>query len=294
MNGVKSDPHFVPEAAELTINRWILTELARAERDVTEALEAYRFNDASGALYRFVWNQFCDWYLELLKPVFSGEDEGAKAEAQACSAYVLEEIYKLLHPFMPFMTEELWAHTAGEGQERDGLLCHADWPSPSYADNAAADEINWLIDLVSGIRSVRSEMNVPPAATAPLVVVGANSLTRERLFRHDAAIKRLARVEAISLAEAAPKGAAQIIVAEATACLPLGNLIDLAAEKSRLEKAIAKAEGEVARIDGKLSNEKFVANANPEVVEAERERHAELTSQIESLRTALARVSEAG
>ncbi len=294
MNGVKSDPHFVPEAAELTINRWILTELARTERDVTEALEAYRFNDAAGALYRFVWNQFCDWYLELLKPVFGGEDEGAKAEAQACSAYVLEEIYKLLHPFMPFMTEELWAHTAGEGQERDGLLCHAEWPSPSYADNAAADEINWLIDLVSGIRSVRSEMNVPPSATAPLVVVGANSLTRERLFRHDAAIKRLARVEAVSLAEAAPKGAAQIIVAEATACLPLGNLIDLSAEKSRLEKAIAKAEGEVARIDGKLSNEKFVANANPEVVEAERERHAELTSQIESLRTALARVSEAG
>ncbi len=294
MNGAKSDPHFVPEAAELTINRWILTELARAERDVTEALEAYRFNDAAGALYRFVWNQFCDWYLELLKPVFSGEDEGAKAEAQACSAYVLEEIYKLLHPFMPFMTEELWAHTAGDGAERDGLLCHAEWPSPSYADNAAADEINWLIDLVSGIRSVRSEMNVPPSATAPLVVVGANSLTRERLFRHDAAIKRLARVEAISLTESAPKGAAQIVVAEATACLPLGNLIDLAAERSRLEKAIAKAEGEVARIDGKLSNEKFVANANPEVVEAERERHAELTSQIASLRTALARVSEAG
>jgi valyl-tRNA synthetase len=294
MNGVKSDPHFVPEAAELTINRWILTELARTERDVTEALEAYRFNDAAGALYRFVWNQFCDWYLELLKPVFGGEDAGAKAEAQACSAYVLEEIYKLLHPFMPFMTEELWAHTAGEGQERDGLLCHAEWPSPSYADNAAADEINWLIDLVSGIRSVRSEMDVPPSATAPLVVVGANSLTRERLFRHDAAITRLARVEGISLAESAPKGAAQIIIAEATACLPLGNLIDLAAEKSRLEKAIAKAEGEVARIDGKLSNEKFVANANPEVVEAERERHAELASQIESLRTALARVSEAG
>lgn len=294
MNGAKSDPHFVPEAAELTINRWILTELARAERDVTEALEAYRFNDAAGALYRFVWNQFCDWYLELLKPVFGGEDAAAKAEAQACSAYVLEEIYKLLHPFMPFMTEELWAHTAGEGQERDGLLCHAEWPSPSYTDNAAADEINWLIDLVSGIRSVRSEMNVPPSATAPLVVVGANSLTRERLFRHDAAIKRLARVEAISLAESAPKGAAQIVVAEATVCLPLGKLIDLTAEKNRLEKAIAKAEGEVARIDGKLSNEKFVANANPEVVEAERERHEELTSQIASLRTALARVSEAG
>ncbi|ACI54767.1 valyl-tRNA synthetase [Rhizobium leguminosarum bv. trifolii WSM2304] len=294
MNGAKSDPHFVPEAAELTINRWILTELARTERDVTEALEAFRFNDAAGALYRFVWNEVCDWYLELLKPVFNGEDEGAKAEAQACSAYILEEIYKLLHPFMPFMTEELWAHTAGEGKERDTLVCHAEWPSPSYADNGAADEINWLIDLVSGIRSVRAEMNVPPSATAPLVVVKANNLTRERLFRHDAAIKRLARVEAISQADDAPKGAAQIVVDEATICLPLGNLIDLSTEKARLEKAIGKMEGEISRIDGKLSNEKFVANANPEVVEAERERLEELKGQIASLKTALSRVSEAG
>jgi valyl-tRNA synthetase len=293
MNGAKSDPYFVPEAAELTINRWILTELARTERDVTEALEAHRFNDAAGALYRFVWNQVCDWYLELLKPVFSGEDEGAKAEAQACTAYVLEEIYKLLHPFMPFMTEELWAHTAGEGVERDTLICHADWPAPSYADDNAADEINWLIDLVSGIRSVRAEMNVPPAATAPLVVVNANSLTRERLSRHQAAIKRLARMEEISLADTAPKGAAQIIVGEATACLPLGKLIDLAAEKARLEKAIAKAGSEMNRINGKLSNERFVANANPEIVAAERERLGELEGQIESLRVALSRVSEA-
>ncbi|MFF0919053.1 valine--tRNA ligase [Rhizobium leguminosarum] len=294
MNGAKSDPHFVPEAAELTINRWILTELARTERDVTEALEAFRFNDAAGALYRFVWNEVCDWYLELLKPVFNGEDEGAKAEAQACSAYILEEIYKLLHPFMPFMTEELWAHTAGEGRERDTLVCHAEWPAPSYADDGAADEINWLIDLVSGIRSVRAEMNVPPSATAPLVVVKANNLTRERLFRHDAAIKRLARVEAISLADDAPKGAAQIVIAEATICLPLGKLIDLSAEKARLEKAIAKMEGEISRIDGKLSNEKFVANANAEVVEAERDRLEELKGQIASLRIALSRVSEAG
>ncbi|TCU20853.1 valyl-tRNA synthetase [Rhizobium azibense] len=292
MNGVKSDPNFVPEATGLTINRWILTELARTERDVTEAIESYRFNDAAGVLYRFVWNQVCDWYLELLKPVFSGEDEGAKKEAQACSAYVLEEIYKLLHPFMPFMTEELWAHTAGEGVERT-LICHAEWPAPSYADNAAADEINWLIDLVSGIRSVRAEMNVPPSATAPLVVVKANNLTRERLARHEAAIKRLARVEAISLADSAPKGAAQIVVSEATVCLPLGTLIDLSVERARLEKAINKTEGEIARINGKLSNEKFVANANPDVVEAERERLAEFQSQIASLKVALSRVSEA-
>ncbi|MFK0330732.1 valine--tRNA ligase [Rhizobium sp. NPDC090275] len=293
MNGVVNDPHFIPEAAELTVNRWILTELSRTERDLTEAIEAYRFNDAAGVLYRFVWNQVCDWYLELLKPIFGGTDEGAKKEAQSCVAYVLEEIYKLLHPFMPFMTEELWAHTAGEGRERDGLVCHAEWPSPSYADDAAADEINWLIDLVSDIRSVRSEMNVPPSAVAPLVFVNANSLTRDRLSRHDAAIKRLARVDGISLADQAPKGAAQIVAGEATVCLPLGALIDLGAEKARLEKAIAKTEAEMARINGKLSNEKFVANANPEVVAAERERLEELTVQLASLKIALSRVDEA-
>ncbi|MBP1875670.1 valyl-tRNA synthetase [Ensifer adhaerens] len=294
MNGVTNSDGFIPEASSLTINRWILTELSRTIRDVTEALEGFRFNEAAGSLYRFVWNQFCDWYLELLKPVFSGEDEAAKRESQACVAYVLDEIYKLLHPFMPFMTEELWDQTAGEGRERAGLLCHAEWPSASYADDAAADEINWLIDLVSGIRSVRSEMNVPPAATAPLIVVAANALTRERLERHASAIGRLARVEHIDHASVAPRGSAQIVIGEATACLPLGNLIDLSAEKARLEKAISKVDVERDRILGKLANEKFVANAKPELVEAERERLVELDLQKESLGIALARVAEAG
>jgi valyl-tRNA synthetase len=294
MNGVASDPKFVPETASLTINRWILTELARTARGVTEAIETYRFNDAAGTLYRFIWNQFCDWYLELLKPVFSGEDAAAKAESQACVAYVLEQSYKLLHPFMPFMTEELWAHTVGEGQTRESLICHADWPTPAYSDDGAADEINWLVDLVTGIRSVRAEMNVPPSATAPLVVVGANETTRKRLATHDQAVRRLARVSEVRFEEAAPKGAAQIVVGEATACLPLGTLIDLSAERARLEKAIDKAKAEAARIQGKLSNEKFVANAKPEVVEAERERAAELEQQLASLSVALARVSEAG
>ncbi|QGG90340.1 valine--tRNA ligase [Agrobacterium sp. MA01] len=294
MNGVKADPAFLPETTSLAINRWILTELARTEAEVTEAIENYRFNDAAGSLYRFVWNQFCDWYLELLKPVFMGEDESAKKEAQACAAFVLEQIYKLLHPFMPFMTEELWAHTAGEGVSRDTLLCHADWPTPEFSDENSAADINWLIDLVTGIRSARSEMNVPPGATAPLVVVGANGVTQERLIRHDAAIKRLARVEAITVADVAPKGAAQIVVGEATACLPLGALIDLSAEKARIEKAIAKVDQELGRIAGKLGNEKFVANANPEVVAAERERQQELEGQKTSLLTALSRVVEAG
>ncbi|MCF6370711.1 valine--tRNA ligase [Rhizobium halophilum] len=290
MNGVERDAHFIPETTTLAINRWILTELARTIREVTEAIEGQRFNDAAGALYRFVWNQFCDWYLELLKPVFAGEDERAKAEAQACAAYVLEETYKLLHPFMPFMTEELWSHTASRGT----LLCHADWPRPEFSDDAAAADINWLIDLVSGLRSARAEMNVPPSAIAPLVVVGANDITTSRLKRHDAAIRRLARVESITTTDTAPKGAAQVVVGEAIACLPLGNLIDLVAEKARIEKAIGKAEADRDRVAKKLANDKFVQNADPEVVAAERERYAELEVQLTALRTAAQRIAEAG
>ncbi|MGF9562041.1 valine--tRNA ligase [Neorhizobium sp. JUb45] len=289
MNGVKRDPHFIPDATTLTINRWILTELGITIRDVTEAIESHRFNEAASSLYRFVWNQFCDWYLELLKPIFMGEDEAAKKEAQGCAAYVLEEIYKLLHPFMPFMTEELWAHT----DSRDNLLCHTDWPAPEFADATAAAEINWLVDLVTGLRSARSEMNVPPSATAPLIMVGASELTQGRLQRHDAAIRRLARVDAISLADAAPKGAAQVVIGEATACLPLGSLIDFAAERARIEKTLGKVDADIARAKGKLSNEKFVANADPEVVAAERERLAELEMQRASLLTALQRLNEA-
>ena len=290
MNGVSRNPAFVPENAKLTVNRWILTELSKTVGDVTQAIETHRFNEAANALYRFVWNQVCDWYLELLKPIFMGDDEAAKAEAQACMAYVLEQTYRLLHPFMPFMTEELWAHTA----QRDGLLCHADWPLANFADDAAAEEINWLVDLVSGLRSARAEMNVPPSATAPLVVVGANELTQGRLKQHESAIGRLARVASIELADVAPKGAAQVVVGEATACLPLGTLIDLAAEKARIEKNIGKTQAEMERIGKKLANDKFVANADPEVVAAERERFAELEIQIANLRTAMLRVSEAG
>ncbi len=294
MNGASRDPAFRPEATQLMISRWILTELARTTGEVTAAIEALKFNEGASALYRFVWNQVCDWYLELLKPVFSGEDEAAKIEAQACMGYVLDEIYKLLHPFMPFMTEELWAHTAGEGAERSALLCHTDWPVPGFADDAAADEINWLIDLVTGLRSVRAEMNVPPAAKAPLVVLNASATTCKRLLQHDPAIQRLARVEDIVLESEAPKGAAQLVVGEATYCLPLGSLIDLAAETARLTKSMAKIDQDMDRIHSRLGNEKFVANARPELVEAERERLAELLQQRGSLVLAVERLKDAG
>jgi valyl-tRNA synthetase len=277
--------------AKLTVNRWILTELARATREITDGILAYKFNEASGAAYRFVWNTVCDWYVELLKPVFSGEDEAGKAESRAVMAFVLDEIYKLLHPFMPFMTEELWQQTAGEGGERATLLCHAAWPKPEFEDAEAAAEINWLVDLVSGIRSVRSEMNVPAGATAPLVVLGTGDETRQRLARHDSAIRRLARVGDISFATDAPKASAQIVVGEATFSLPLGELIDIKAEAARLGKELAKVGEEIARINKKLDNPNFVAKAAEEVVEAEREKLADYKDQEGRLAVALSRIA---
>ena len=290
MNGVARNDEVWLSDAKLTVNRWILTELAKAAREITSALESYRFNDAAGAAYRFVWNTFCDWYLELLKPVFMGDDAAAKAEAQAVAAFVLDEIYKLLHPMMPFITEELWARTAGEGRERATLLCHARWPQPAFEDGEAADEINWLVDLVTGIRSVRSEMNVPAGAVAPLVVVGAGQASRDRLARHDSAIKRLARVGDISFAAEAPKSSAQIVIGEATFCLPLGDLIDVSAEAARLKKELAKVADEIARIDKKLSNPQFVAKAAEEVVAGEREKREEFAATQARLEVALARI----
>ncbi|MFZ2102835.1 MAG: valine--tRNA ligase [Oricola sp.] len=291
MNGVRHDPAFRPEDATLQINRWILTEFTRVAREVAQGIDQYRFNDAASALYRFVWNTFCDWYLELLKPVFNGDDEAAKAEAQACTAHVLDATYTLLHPFMPFMTEELWALTA---DGRDTLLCHAEWPRPDFEDADAAGEINWLIELVTGVRSVRAEMNVPASATAPLVVVGAEDETCARLLRHDPAIKRLARIEDIVVGSEVPTGSAQIVIGEATACLPLGGLIDVDAERARLTRAIEKAEADIAKLEAKLGNDKFVANAKPEVVASERDKLDEALSARDSLKAALARISAIG
>jgi len=291
MNGAVLDPAFDPASAKLTINRWILTELTRTSNEVKAAIEAYKFNEASSALYRFVWNQVCDWYLELLKPIFNGEDEAAKAEARACAAHVLSEAVKLLHPFMPFMTEELWEHLAGPDA---GLACHAAWPEPVFEDEAAAAEINWLIDLVSGLRSVRAEMNVPAAAKSQLVMVGTSTITGERLVRHEPAIRQLARVTDIVLESAVPGGSAQIVVGEATACLPLGELIDFTAEKARLEKALAKLGDDIDKIERKLANEKFVANAKPEIVLAERDKLADLLGQKDKIAQAIDRVSQTG
>ncbi|QFT00012.1 Valine--tRNA ligase [Labrenzia sp. THAF191b] len=294
MNGCARMEGFDPAATKHTLNRWIATETGRCIAEVTEALEDFRFNDASGAAYRFTWNTFCDWYLELAKPIFNGEDEAAKAETRATAAWALDEILKVLHPIMPFLTEELWERLGDEGNAHDGLLMLTAWPEAKVSDEAAAGEINWLVDLISEIRSVRAEMNIPAGAKVSVVVAGASDQTKARLKTHESAILRLARAEAVSLADAAPSGAAQIIVGEATVCLPLAGVIDLGAEKTRLQKEAGKLEGEISKIEKKLSNPAFVAKAPEEVVDGEREKVAESKEKLEKVQTALSRLAEIG
>jgi valyl-tRNA synthetase len=292
MNAVNHAPDFDPAGAKLQLNRWILTELSSTVADVTTSLEKYRFNDASAAAYRFVWNTYCDWYLELLKPVFNGDDETAKAEAQAVAGFVLDQIYKLLHPFMPFMTEELWAETSPTG--RQTLLCHAAWPQPGLDDENSAAEINWLIELVSSIRSVRSEMNIKPGQLLPLVIVGASKETTVRVTAHDAAISRLARVETINIADVAPEGAAQIVVGEATVCLPLKGVVDFAAEIARLNKELSGLDKDIKILSSKLANEKFVSNAPQAIIDENRTRLVDAGETRTKVLDALERVKSFG
>jgi valyl-tRNA synthetase len=261
-------------------------------RDVTAALQACAFDDAAGALYRFIWGAFCDWYLEMSKPVLNGDDEAAKAETRATAAWALDITLKLLHPVMPFMTEALWDKLADNGRTRAGLLIAAPWPvaSDAWVDPVAETEIGWLVDLVTEVRQVRAEMNVPPSARVPLTLIGASASTRERLARHRDLIVSLGRLESVREAEAAPKGAAPFVIGEATGALAIAGFIDLKAEKTRLTKEIATLKGDADRTRKKLDNPDFVARAPEEVVEENRERLADAETAIAKLNAALGRL----
>ena len=273
-NGAARVEGFDPKSAKETLNRWIAHETAKAVAEITQAIEAYSFNDAAGAAYRFVWNVYCDWYVELSKPLLTGPDGAAKNETRAMAAWALDEILKLLHPFMPFITEELWAVTAEQGPKRSSLLALGEWSKlEGFADDKAEAEIGWVIELITAIRSIRAEMNITVAI--PLVLAGASKETQGRAERWADFIKRLARVSEISSAATAPKGSVQLVVRGEVAALPLIGVIDIAAERARLTKEMQKAESDIARVDAKLGNEKFVANAPEEVVEEEKEKREE-------------------
>ncbi|WP_158815092.1 valine--tRNA ligase [Methylocapsa sp. S129] len=295
MNGCLRKAAFDPGAVREPLNKWILGETAKAVAETALAIESFRFNDAANAVYRFVWNIFCDWHLELAKPVLQGgEDGAARAEAQATIAYVLDEIFALLHPFMPFLTEELWAIKGGEGPPRAQLLALGPWPQSDFvADPKAEAEIGWLVDLVSEIRSVRSEMGVPAGAQLPLTLVGADATIVAAAKNWGETIQRLARVTEIGFADSAPAGSAQMIVRGALAAIPLAGIVDIAAERARLAKEIAKERKEVAGIDGKLGNADFLARAPEEVVEENRERREAAIERIAKMEAALARFDKA-
>jgi valyl-tRNA synthetase len=287
MNGCVPVAGFRPQDAGQTVNRWIVGAVTETSRRIAEAIESYRFNEAAATAYQFTWGIFCDWYMEFTKPILNGADEVAKAETRATTAWVLDQILHLLHPIMPFITEELWEQLAAE---RDGRLISADWPvfDGALVDTAARDEMDWVVRLVSAVRSMRAEMNVPPAAQIPLHLKDAGPQTLGRLEAHRDLILRMARLSAVEpLAGNAPKNAVQLVLDETTLVLPLEGIVDFDKERVRLAREIEKLSGEIARVDAKLSNAQFVAKAPEEVVDEQRERRDEATRAREKLARAL-------
>ena len=290
INGCAPVGGFSPAQSGLTVNRWIAAATADCAAAVTASLDAYRFDEAAARLYHFVWGSFCDWYIEFTKPILQADDPAARSETRATTAWVLAHILRLLHPVMPFITEELWQYFAGAGA---GLLISAPWPdfTSDAIDRAAASEMEWVVAAISAVRAVRAEMNVPPASRVPLLVKDAHTVAAERLERHREHFIRLARVDRIEPAEIVPVGAIQVVVEGATMILPLGEVVDLARERARLAKEIGKLDGEIAKFAAKLGNPQFLAKAKPEVVEEQREREADAARDRDRLRAAYDRLA---
>ncbi len=275
-----------------TVNKWIIGETAKVRAEVDAALEAYRFNDAANALYTFVWGKVCDWYVEFSKPLLMDGTDAVKAETQATMAWVIDQCLILLHPIMPFVTEELW----GSLGTRDKMLIHADWPSyGSEAVDVAADrEMNWVISLIDAVRSARAQMHVPAGAKIPLLATSLDEAGRAAWTRNEAMILRLARLTGLDHVDAFPKGCATVAVEGGTFGLPLADIIDVDAEKARLEKTLGKLDKEIGGLKGRVNNPKFVASAPDDVVEEARENLALREEEAETLRAALARLEELG
>ena len=283
-NGVGASASHEAPSAQAPVNRWIVAETVATVQAIDTAMKELRFDAAANAIYHFVWDQFCDWYIELSKGQM---DE----ETRAVAGWAFDQILVMLHPFMPFITEELWHAMSGSAHPRPNDLIVAQWPQALHAvDGEAQAEIDWLIRLVSAIRAARTELNVPPGAKMKALVRDASEETRRRLDRQGAALARLARVESLSFGDAVEGGAAQIVVDEATFILPLEGVIDIAAEKARLAKALEAVEKERNSLAGRLGNASFVEKAKPEAVAKAREDHAEKSAEAEKLKAALERL----
>jgi len=281
----------VPAPKE-TVNRWIVGETAKVRAEVDAALGNYRFNDAATALYTFVWGKVCDWYVEFSKPLLMDGTDAVKAETQATMAWVIDQCLILLHPIMPFVTEELWANLG----TRDKMLIHAGWPAygAESVDAAADREMNWVISLIDAVRSARAQMHVPAGLKIPLLATSLDGAGRTAWDRNEVMIKRLARIESLEHVAAFPKGCATVAVEGGIFGLPLADIIDVGEEKARLEKALGKLEKEIGALKGRVNNPKFVASAPDEVVEEARENLTLREEEAATLRAALARLAELG
>ena len=286
---------FDPKALEQGANRWIAGEVEKAAAAVTAGIEAYRFNDAAGAIYHFIWHIFCDWYLEFIKPALQGDDEAVKSETRAAAAWAFDKALALLHPFMPFITEDLWERLGERGPKHDTMLILAQWPADEGLIDTQVDaEFDWVTRIVSEVRSIRAEMNVPAGAKIPLVALGAGELTRARLEANAEALSTLARLDDITKADEAPKGSVQFVLDETTFALPLEEVIDITAETERLNREIGKVGDEIDKLSAKLANENFTARAPAHVVEEQRQRKADAEATAAKLSDALKRLEAAG
>ncbi len=283
---------FDPKTVELTVNKWIVGEAEKAAQNVTLSLELFKFNEAAAASYQFIWGTFCDWYIELVKTQFFDEDDGAKLETRKTAAWVMDQILKMLHPFMPFITEELWQHLA-DNRSTDLIL--AQWPIYDEAniDEAATEEMNWVINLISEIRTVRAEMNVPAGAKIKMLVSGAEDKTTNAIEKHTGVMSRLARLESIRFHQGSmPKGAISIVVGEITYYFPLADVIDLSEEKKRLEKTLEKLTKEISSVSSRLNNEKFISQAPENVIAENRQGLEEAQQTFDKIKLALARLAK--
>ena len=272
-----------------TVNKWVIGEVAKTRQAVDEALKNFRFNDAANTLYAFTYT-YCDWYLEFSKPLM---DTDAADETRRTMAWALDQLLIMLHPIMPFITEELWGLSA---PTRDKMLAHADWPTygDELIDESATAELNWVRDLIEKTRSIRGLMNVPKKTMAPLLKLSLDAAGEKAWADNETIIlrDREAGIEGLQSADAAPKGAATIAVEGGTFALPLEGLIDAAAEKSRLEKTVGKLQKDINGLQGRLKNPKFRENADAEVIEETEELAAQKSEELSRLETALARLAE--
>jgi valyl-tRNA synthetase len=292
MNECRPDPAFKPESVTYIPNQWIIGSTLEMKTAVETAMEEFKFNDAANAVYQFVWGTFCDWYLEFTKPVFTSGG-ALKEEVQKTTAWVLDQVLTVLNPIMPFVTEELYATMGKRG--KDEVLITAAWPEYSAAlkKPGAMKEIDWMIRLISEIRSVRADMNVPAGAKIQLLLKQAGPETKERLKKYDEIIRRMARLESIGFVDQAPKGSLQTVLDEATLILPIADIIDLDKERARLRKEIEKLQQEIKKVDQKLGNEQFVQNAPEEIIDEHKARKSEFSGTLDKLSQALKQLEAA-